>query len=82
MLADVDADLGHGSDRERVQRPSLMASAHDLEPTLADGTQITLGHLAARRIVRAEEEDSRRLCVVVHLSCPVPYLHRNVTHLS
>src|SRR5262249_31338846 len=57
-LADVDAELGHRADRQRMHRtrvrPSteggIMGPAACLEPAL--------GHLRARRVVRTEEEDA------------------------
>src|SRR5262245_58232220 len=36
VVADVDPNLGHRPDRERVYRPAVATRAHRLEPALAD----------------------------------------------
>jgi hypothetical protein len=67
VSADIDADVGHGMYRERVNACCLGPGAGDLESISRQRAQKALGHLAAGRIVRAEKEDS----LLVHAALPM-----------
>ena len=79
-MADIDSDLRHRPNREWVHRLAVAAGTHDLEPTLADRAQIALGHLAARGVVRAEEQDASGPSILIHPS--IPFADRNLATLG
>ena len=56
--ADVDPELAHRLDRQRLHTRFLSSGAEDFEPVAGHVTQQSLGHLAAGRVVRAEEENA------------------------
>ena len=59
MAAEVDADLGHRADGERVDAGLLGACALDLEGVTGQRPEEALGHLAPGRVVRAEVQHPR-----------------------
>lgn len=60
VAADVDADLGHGFDRQRVHvARGFGASAVDIEDVAGGGAQNAFGHVAASRVARAKDQDLR-----------------------
>src|SRR6185369_3709946 len=54
----IDADLAHGLDGERVHARGLRARARHLEAVARLGAEEALRHLAAGGVVSAEEEDT------------------------
>src|SRR5262249_31080308 len=56
VAGQVDPDLGHRADRQGVDARLLGARALDLEALPGHRPEETLGHLAPRRVVRAEEK--------------------------
>jgi hypothetical protein len=59
LPAYIDADLLHGLNGQRVNAPGANPSAHYSKPFARDMTQISLRHLAARRIAGTQEQDLR-----------------------
>ncbi len=58
VAADVDADLRHGGHGVGVDPGRARAGAHHLGAPTEDPAGQTLGHLAARRVGNAQEQDS------------------------
>src|SRR5690554_1435695 len=58
MPGDVDADFGHGFDGVGIDRGGLRAGAQNLCPVAKGTAGEPFGHLAARRVGDAEEEDA------------------------
>ena len=58
LLGDVDAELAHDRDGERMHAGRFRTCALDLEAVSGERTQESLGHLRAGRVVGAEEEDA------------------------
>src|SRR5262249_36429638 len=56
--AEIDAGLGHGSHRERMNTCGLSSGARDLEAVCRQRAEKSLGHLTPCGVVRTEEEDS------------------------
>src|SRR6185503_13480446 len=66
VAAEIDADVGHGSSRERMNTRGLRPRARRLEPIARQRAKKTFGHLTPGGVVRAEEEDS----LLVHIALP------------
>ena len=58
VVGNIDAALPHGFHRERVRLPRLGPRAEDFEGVAGQMAQPTFRHLAAGRVVRAEEKDA------------------------
>jgi len=58
LVRDVNAELAHDRDGERMDPRRLRPCALDLEPVSGEGAQESLGHLRAGRVVGAKEEDA------------------------
>src|SRR5579859_5882786 len=70
-----DTHFGHRPDGKRMHTCGMRARAEDGVALTTPGAQQTLGHLRARRIVRAEKENTLRAGL---WSAPGPWLLRLV----
>ena len=58
LFGDVDAELAHDRDGQRMDPRRLRTCALDLEAVTGERAQEALGHLRAGRVVGAEEQDA------------------------
>ena len=66
MVGEIDANLFHDLNRERVHLPGRFGSrAVDFQQIAGGGSQDSFGQMAAARIAGAENEDSRFHWVIV-----------------
>ncbi len=71
MAGDVDANLPHHFDGQRVESLRVGAGAVYLEVSAAEGTQESFGHLRTGGIAGAEEQDADRVTHINSLSTRV-----------
>lgn len=58
LVSEVDADLRHGLDRDRVDRAGRLAPGRqDLDAVAGEAPEETRGHLAATSVVNTNEQD-------------------------
>src|SRR5204862_2110872 len=58
VATDVDRDLVHGANRERMHACGFGARAFHVEPIARERAEKSFGHLASTGVVRAEDQDA------------------------
>ena len=58
MVRDVDTDLGHRLDGQRIERARIDARAGDLEPVASQVAEPAVSNLAPRGVLRTDKENA------------------------